>query len=111
MCLIDFIRLGWCNLRTDGQHMCWNRNLELVSRQLEKELKDTREREYVNPELALAEKNKGNDLFKAGDFPAAIKVSGHAERHDTATRHNLCVCSAGIWGGDPTQPHRPGAVQ
>lgn len=36
-----------------------------------KELKDAQA--YLNPELAEQHKEKGNELFKAGDFPGAIK--------------------------------------
>jgi stress-induced-phosphoprotein 1 len=47
--------------------------LDKVTR-LEKELKEAREQAYVDPALAAEEKAKGNDLFKAGDFPGAVKV-------------------------------------
>lgn len=36
-----------------------------------KELKDAQA--YLNPDLAEQHKERGNELFKAGDFPGAIK--------------------------------------
>merc|ERR1711963_60287 len=41
--------------------------------EVEVEIKKAEEQAYVNPELAEVEKQKGNELFKAGDFANAVK--------------------------------------
>lgn len=35
---------------------------------VEKLLKDKQEKDYINPELSLVEKEKGNNAFKKGDY-------------------------------------------
>lgn len=48
----------------------------------EKEKKLFEERRYINPELAEKHKEQGNQLFKKGDFPGALK------EYDEAIRRN-----------------------
>ena len=41
--------------------------------EVEKILKDEARKAYVNPEISQQEKDKGNDFFKKGKYPEAIK--------------------------------------
>mmetsp|Transcript_27973 Transcript_27973/g.37339 ORF Transcript_27973/g.37339 Transcript_27973/m.37339 type:complete len:101 (-) Transcript_27973:448-750(-) len=46
----------------------------------EKDVKDALA--YINPEIAEQHKERGNALFKAGDFPAAIKEFDEGAKRD-----------------------------
>ena len=50
---------------------------------MEKLIKQKAEEEYVNPEMAEGEKQKGNEFFKKGDYGSAVKHYSEAIRHVT----------------------------
>lgn len=55
---------------------------KLCLSEVEVELKKSEEDAYVNPDIAEAEKQKGNELFKAGDFSNAVKSYTEAIRRN-----------------------------
>ena len=60
--------------------------------EVEVEIKKAEEQAYVNPELAEVEKQKGNELFKAGDFANAVK------RYSEAIKRNPTDPKIYRWG-------------
>lgn len=55
--------------------MSEHRDLDLVrkQKQLQKEINDEESKAYLDPEIAEKEKVQGNEAFKAGDYPTAMK--------------------------------------
>jgi len=51
-------------------------------RQLEKEKAEADRNAYINPEISSQERDKGNTLFKAGDFAGAVKAYTEAIKRD-----------------------------
>ncbi|CAD5226347.1 unnamed protein product [Bursaphelenchus okinawaensis] len=58
-----------------GKSLSEHRDPELVKKhkKLEQEIKEEEKKSYINPEISEEEKVKGNEAFKKGDYPTAIK--------------------------------------
>lgn len=64
-------------------------------RRCEKIQKQKEAEAYINPELAEVHKTKGNELFQAGSFPAAIKEFDEGIKRDPKNKaiySNRCAC-------------------
>lgn len=79
-------------LKAYGQAQMENfdKAIERKVKNLELELKKQEKLRYIDPELGAAAKERGNALFRDGDFPGAIKEYEEAVRRhpDNAAYHN-----------------------
>lgn len=68
----------------------YDKNIERKMKNLELELKKLKQQQYINPELALEAKERGNKAFRENDFPTAIKEYEEACKRDpkNAPYHN-----------------------
>jgi len=64
-----------------------SKTLQLL-KQAEKVREEIKIKEYINPELADKAKNEGNEFFKVGKFPEAIKCYSEAILRDPSNHVN-----------------------
>jgi len=50
-----------------------NKNTVELLKEVQKEMDDKKEKDYISPELSLKARQEGNDFFKKGDYPEAVK--------------------------------------
>jgi stress-induced-phosphoprotein 1 len=73
-----------------AQMESFDKAVERKMKNLELDLKKKQKQDYINPELGLAAKERGNQLFRDADYPGAIKEYEEAVKRDptNAPYHN-----------------------
>jgi stress-induced-phosphoprotein 1 len=68
--------------------------IKMSLQQAQKMKKEKEAKDYINPELAEQHREKGNELYKAGDFPGAIREYNEGLRRNpesVAILSNRCA--------------------
>jgi stress-induced-phosphoprotein 1 len=94
-------------IKTYKKSLTEHRNADTLKRlnEVEKELKDTKEEEYISLDICTEEKDKGNAFFKESKFPEAVKCYTEAlkrgppkvneEAHKLYSNRSACYTKLG----------------
>lgn len=103
-----YVRMGKAQLKKDDMEAAiksfrqaqmehFNKDVDRLIRQTEQDRKKREELAYIDPEKAAEAKERGNELFRGGDFVGAIKEYQEATKRDpknAAYRNNLAAALA-----------------